>query len=69
MPKDPDKTNWGRYAGVGLEMAVGIILGVVVGQWLDKRFHWHWATVVGALVGFASGFYLLIKSANEINRD
>jgi len=22
---------------IGLEMAVGIILGVVIGQWLDKR--------------------------------
>ena len=30
-------------------MAVGIVLGVVVGQWLDKRFSWHWATVVGAI--------------------
>ena len=69
MPKDSDKTNWSKYASIGLEMAVGIILGVVIGQWLDKRYHWNWATVVGALLGFAAGFYLLIKNAMEINRD
>lgn len=69
MPKDPKETDWGRYAGIGLEMAVGITLGVLVGNWLDKRFGWHWATITGAILGFASGFYLLIKSAMEINRD
>ncbi len=69
MPKDPKDTDWGRYAGIGLEMAVGITLGVLVGNWLDKRFGWNWATIAGAILGFASGLYLLIKSAMEINRD
>ncbi len=69
MPQDPKQTNWGKYAGIGLEMAVGVILGVVVGQWLDRKYHWHFATVIGAVIGFTTGLYLLIKSANEINRD
>ena len=68
MPKGDQ--NWGQLAGIGLQMAVGVCLGVVVGHWLDKRFAWEpWGTVIGASLGLAAGMYLLIKDAIRINKD
>src|SRR4051812_19505058 len=37
---DPDDSNYGKYLGLGLEMAVGVLLGFGVGWWLDKHFGW-----------------------------
>ncbi|MEM1213726.1 MAG: AtpZ/AtpI family protein [Planctomycetota bacterium] len=55
-------------AGAGIELAAGICLFAGVGYGLD---HWlgtlPWGTVVGALLGFAAGLYLLIKSVARLN--
>jgi hypothetical protein len=64
----PD-TQWGKYAGLGLEVAVGVGLGYAVGRWLDTHWGWHRAPLVGMLLGIAGGMYLLIKQAIEMNRD
>jgi F0F1-type ATP synthase assembly protein I len=70
MPKDDPDINWGRFAGVGLQMLVGVVLGVVVGQWLDRRYGLDpWGTMCGAMIGLAAGMYLLIKDAIRINKD
>jgi F0F1-type ATP synthase assembly protein I len=46
----------------GLYLAVGVILGVVVGNWLDHKYGWGVkATITGAVLGMVSGMYLLIK--------
>ena len=69
MPNDPEQ-NWGRYVGIGLEMAVGVALGAGAGWWLDKRYGWApWGTLVGTMLGVAAGMYLLIKDAIRINKD
>ena len=67
---DPDNPNWGRYLGLGLEMAIGVGLGLIVGQWLDKRFGWTpWGMLIGVFAGLAGGMYLLIKEAIRANKD
>jgi len=69
MPES-NEPGLGFYLGVGLELAVGVTLGYVVGHWLDKRFGWDpWGVVVGAGIGFAGGMYLLIKAAIRANKD
>jgi hypothetical protein len=68
MP-DPDDSNWGRYLGIGLEIAVGVGLGYFVGSWLDKKYGWHYGTLVCVMLGLAAGMYLLIKDAIRINKD
>ncbi len=65
-----DDANWGRYLGLGLEVAVGTALGAVVGIWLDRRFDWSpWGVMVGSLVGLTAGMYLLLKEALRANKD
>ncbi|MEM6551835.1 MAG: AtpZ/AtpI family protein [Planctomycetota bacterium] len=55
-------------AGAGIELAAGICLFAGIGYGID---HWlgslPWGTVVGALLGFAAGLYLLIKSVARLN--
>ena len=68
-PPDSD-TNWGKHLGVGLQMLVGVGLGFVVGNWLDKKYGWApWGVMAGTMLGLASGMYLLIKDAIRMNKD
>lgn len=67
-PKPDDTPDWGQYMGIGLQMMGGVVLGVGVGWWLDRKFGWMpWATIIGAMLGLASGMYLLIKEAILMN--
>lgn len=69
MPEDPNP-QWGRFLGIGLEMAVGAILGYFIGAWLDRKYAWNgYGTIVGVMLGVAAGMYLLIKDAIRINKD
>ncbi|HYE18833.1 MAG TPA: AtpZ/AtpI family protein [Tepidisphaeraceae bacterium] len=69
--RKPDSdTNWGKYLGMGLEVAVGVILGYLVGNWLDQRNGWSpWGVIVGTMLGIAAGMYMLIKEAIRMNKD
>jgi F0F1-type ATP synthase assembly protein I len=70
MPNEPDDRHWGKFASSGLELAAGIGLGVVVGMWIDRRWHCDpWGLLIGTLLGFTSGMYLLIKDAMKSNKD
>ena len=69
MPKDTDP-NWGQFLGSGMQVLVGVGLGVVIGQWLDRKFGWApWGVVVGCMLGTASGMYLLIRDTIRMNKD
>jgi ATP synthase protein I len=67
---DPNDSNYGKYLSLGLEMAVGVLLGFGVGWWLDKRFGWTpWGVTIGTLVGSAGGLYLLVREGLRANKD
>jgi F0F1-type ATP synthase assembly protein I len=64
-----DDTNLGKLAAMGLELAVGVALGAVVGNWLDRKYHWDpWGTLIGTAIGFCSGMYLLVKESIAANK-
>jgi F0F1-type ATP synthase assembly protein I len=70
MAKDQREPGWGQFLGLGLQMAVGVGLGLFIGGWLERKYGWQpWGTTIGALLGLAGGMYLLIKEALRMNKD
>ena len=71
MPQtDPNQQNWGKYLGIGLEIAVGVALGYLIGAWVDRRWNSSpWGVLAGTMIGLAGGLYLLIRDAFRMNRD
>ena len=65
------KQNWkglGTYGTVGLELAISVLFGLFVGQWLDRKLGTRWIVLVGFGLGLAAGVRTLwraVKQANE----
>jgi hypothetical protein len=55
-----------RYAGLGVQLAVSLLVFVLAGQWLDKRLgNTGIVTMVAAFVGFGGTMYSLIRTLNR----
>lgn len=51
-----------RFTSMGIEFLAVVLLFGLVGQWLDKKFHWHGvATVVLICIAVIGDLYLQIK--------
>lgn len=47
---------------IGIELVVSVVIGLVAGAWLDRRFATGpWLTLLGILIGSAAGFRSLIQ--------
>jgi F0F1-type ATP synthase assembly protein I len=54
---------------VGLELACVLLICVVVGHYLDTRFHTSpWGLLVGILVGVAGGGWTAYRMATRVLR-
>ena len=59
-----------RYAGLGVQLAATIVVGVLVGQWLDRKAGTDGLfTMVGALLGFGVTLYSLIRDVSKDDKD
>lgn len=70
MPRDnpaepnqaKDELKLGTYAGVGLQFALGIILFLFLGQWLDRRLGTSPVFLLaGVFVGGGAAFYSMYR--------
>jgi F0F1-type ATP synthase assembly protein I len=53
----------GRYAGLGLQFAISILVFLYVGQWLDGRFGTKPVFLyLGVFVGAGAAFYSMYRS-------
>jgi F0F1-type ATP synthase assembly protein I len=61
---DPFIVAWGVYGAVGFQLAATVIGGLLLGQWLDKKWGTSpWLTLAGMIIGMVGGFYNLIRIA------
>lgn len=52
--------SFGKYAGAGLQFAASIIVFLLIGEWVDRRFGWSpWGVIVGVFGGAAAAFVSL----------
>src|SRR5919202_6283361 len=62
------ETSAARFAGVGIQFAVAILVAVFAGRWLDRRLGTGWITIVMMFVGAAAGFYHLYRTLTAEQR-
>ena len=59
----PTPFNLGVGMSAGITLASSVVVGFLVGQWIDH--HWHlslpWGTIVFSLAGVAAGFINLFR--------
>jgi F0F1-type ATP synthase assembly protein I len=59
-----------RYAGLGVQLAVTILVSVLVGQWVDRKAGTDGVfTILGALLGFGGTLYSLIQELTKAGKD
>lgn len=73
MPRNtdpaPEELNLGTFAGAGLQFAVAIVLFVLLGQWLDKKFETAPVFLLGGVfVGGGAAFYSLYRRVSKAQR-
>jgi F0F1-type ATP synthase assembly protein I len=67
---EKDDGNWARFLGIGFEIAVGVGLGYVIGNYADHHMGTGpWGLIVGVIVGCFAGMYLVIKEVIKMNKD
>ena len=60
-----------RFGNIGLELFLSIVVGFLLGRWLDRRyFGAHgYGTAAGTVVGLYTGFRALYKLAKQAQRE
>ena len=62
-PGQPPPSPW-RLAGLGMELAGGLIVFVLVGYWVDVKYGTDpWGVLIGASLGIIGGLYNMIRQA------
>jgi hypothetical protein len=55
-----------RYAGLGIQLAVSLVVFVFVGQWADRKLGANGiVTIAAVLLGFGGTLYSLIRQLNR----
>ena len=59
----------GPYLGLGLQLAVTIVVMVLIGDWLDKKFGYKYLfTLIFAFLGIGAGLYNMLKTITELEK-
>ena len=66
MPKDSLYRQFGKYSGLTFLVPVCVLIGYVIGYFLDKAFGTSFFKIVFLLLGVAAGMIELIR---ELNKD
>ena len=65
-PGSPKGPGPARFAGLGIQLAVSLVVFVLAGQWADRKLGTGGIlTIVAAFVGFGGTMYSLIRALNR----
>ncbi|TBN03898.1 AtpZ/AtpI family protein [Hyunsoonleella flava] len=69
--KKPGKQlrNWATFSGIGLQMAITIFLGNLLGIWLDKKLETSFLETTVTLVAIFASMFLIIYRVNRMDKD
>jgi F0F1-type ATP synthase assembly protein I len=57
-----------RYAGLGIQLAVTLVISVLVGRWVDGKLGTGGIfTIIAAFLGFGGAMYSMIRQLNRPN--
>jgi hypothetical protein len=56
-----ERSTVARFAGIGLQFAVTILVSVALGSWLDKKFGTGVFIYLAVFVGAATAFYSMYR--------
>jgi F0F1-type ATP synthase assembly protein I len=58
-----------RYAGLGIQLAATVVVGVLFGQWLDRKAGTDGVfTIVAPLLGFGGVMYSLMRELSRSDK-
>jgi F0F1-type ATP synthase assembly protein I len=59
-----------QYSGLGVQLAVTILVFLFIGIWIDKALGTiFWFTLLFTLLGFFGGFYSFYLNIKKLNED
>lgn len=59
-----------RYTGLGIELAVFLVCGVLAGNWIDEKYGTGpWGILGGVVFGIAGGVRTLWRTVRQIQRE
>jgi F0F1-type ATP synthase assembly protein I len=70
QPPLKDSSPVSRFAFAGTSLALTVVLLVLLGAWLDRRWNSSpWGALVGGIVGIVGGLYNLVKEVMHDSSD
>lgn len=58
-----------KLIGLGITLPIATVLGWLIGDALDKKFHTSWMAIVGLMLGVIAGLTRLIQMATKIGAE
>lgn len=60
----------GPYLGLGLQLALGVIVFFYLGSWADEKLHTSpWLMLTGVFLGVVGGFIKFFRTAAELAKN
>ena len=68
MSREDGLSKYMPYLSLGLEIAVGIALPVLIGYWLDEYFGLSpWLLLAGCIMGLINVFVIIFRLNKRLN--
>jgi F0F1-type ATP synthase assembly protein I len=70
MPEKDDNPmrQMGRFLGLAFLLPCCVLVGYIIGHYLDKAFGTHYLTLIFLLLGIAAGFIELFREMNAASK-